>query len=277
MSVEIGRTNSLRIVKEVDFGLYLDGGEHGEILLPKRYVPENYKIDEVIDVFVYLDSEDRIITTTEKPFTEVDEFAYLEVVAVNSVGAFLDWGLMKDLFVPFREQKVSVSRGEWHVVFVYFDDESQRIATSTRLDKFTGDVIPEYLEGEEVDLLIVRKTDLGYQAVVDDLHLGLIYENEVFRELQIGERTKGFIKKMREDDKIDISLQKLGFWNIGGVAENIMNILQENGGTMPVSDKSSPEIISKHFQISKKSFKKAIGTLYKKKLISISKTEIKIV
>ncbi len=274
--IEIGKINSLKVVKEVDFGMYLDGGEHGEILIPQKYIPKGVKIDDFIDVIVYTDTEDRLIATTEKPLAQVGDFAYLRVVAVNTVGAFLDWGLLKDLFVPYREQKSRMEEGRKYVVYIYLDDESQRQVGSSKLEKFTGNIIPEYQEGDEVDLLIVNKTDIGYKVVIDNLHIGLIYENEVFRKLKVGEITKGYIKKMRADEKIDISLQKSGYQNIGEVAEKVLRILKENNGKMTVCDKSSPELISKYFQISKKAFKKAIGTLYKQKLILISKDEIKL-
>lgn len=268
--MEIGKLNTLKIVKKVDFGLYLDGEEHGEILLPSRYVPENVEVDEFIEVFIYLDSEDRIIATTIKPLAMVDEFAYLKVVSVNSFGAFLDWGLMKDLLVPFREQQQTMEEGRSYVVYVYLDKDSRRIVASAKLDKFLDNIPPVYKTGEEVDLLIVSQTDLGYNAIVNNTHWGILYKNEVFQTLPKGKSMKGYIKKVREDDKIDLAIDKPGYERIDGVSAMILKKLEENNGFLNLSDKTDPEYIYLRLGISKKAFKMGIGALYKARKVRIS-------
>jgi len=273
---EIGKYNLLRIVKEVDFGLYLDGGEYGEILLPKRYVPDNSNIDDEIEVFIYLDSNDRIIATTEEPFATVNEFAYLKVIAVNNIGAFLDWGLPKDLLVPFREQKQKMKQGSSYPVFIYFDSESQRLAASAKLDKFLDNLPHEYSPGQKVALFIAEETELGYKAIINNKHWGIIYKNEVFRPIHPGQKLSGFIKKVRDDEKIDLSLEIQGHEKIDSLSQSILDYLQNSGGYSPLNDKSPPEEIYKIFGMSKKTFKKAIGNLYKQKLITISPKGIKI-
>lgn len=267
---EIGKFNKLRIVKTVDFGLYLDGGELGEILLPTRYVPENVQIDDCIDVFIYLDSEDRIIATNIKPFAQVDEVAFLKVVSVNSIGAFLDWGLMKDLLVPFREQHQTMEEGKYYLVFVYLDKDTKRIVGSAKLDKFLDNVPPDYTTGQEVDLMIANQTELGYNAIVNSTHWGMLYKNEVFRNLDKGSKIKGYIKKVREDDKIDLSLDKPGFERIEGVGRMLLKKMEENHGFLGLTDKTDPEYIYLKLGISKKAFKMAVGTLYKARLIRIA-------
>lgn len=268
----IGRYNTLRVVKEVDFGVYLDGGEDfGEILLPIRYVPPGLKPDDELEVFIYLDSEDRVIATTEEPYAEIGEFAYLEAVAVNKTGAFLDWGLMKDLMVPYREQAVKMKEGEKYVVYVYLDDESRRIVATSKLNTALDNLMPEYEEGEEVDLMVIDKTDLGYKVAVNSTHTGMLYHNELFKPIKIGDKCKGYIKKVREDDKIDIALEKPGYDKIDGLAGDILEVIKKKGGQIDVSDKSPAELIYKLFGTSKKNFKKAVGTLYKNRIIEIDK------
>lgn len=273
---EIGKINSLRVVKEVDFGLYLDGGEHGEILLPKRYVPENTKPEDIIDVFIYLDSDDRIIATTETPYIKIGEFANLKVVAVRPIGAFLDWGLMKDLFVPFREQKMKMEEGKSYVVTVYLDHETKRLVASAKIEKFLDNLPPAYQPGEEVDLLIASETDLGYNAIINNSHLGVLYKNEVFKPLYRGDRMKGYIKKVREDEKIDLILQKPGYGKVDDISMQIIEVLKKNNGYMPVTDKTDPETIYELFGVSKKTYKKAIGSLFKFRLIDIEDKGIRL-
>ncbi|MHC4268775.1 MAG: CvfB family protein [Planctomycetota bacterium] len=274
---DIGKINNLKIVKEVDFGIYLDGGEHGEILLPSRYVPENCKVDDIIKVFIYLDSEDRFIATTEKPYAMVGDFALLKVVAVSSVGAFLDWGLPKDLLVPFSEQRPVMEKSESYIVRVYVDKHSNRIVATMRLDKYLDNEPSYFQAGEEVELLICNQTDIGYKAIINNTHWGVLYSNEVFQPLKRGEKTKGYIKKIRNDNKIDLCLHKPGYKRVDDVTEKILNILKQKGGFLPVTDKSSPETIYKLFGVSKKTYKKAIGFIYKKKLITIEKDGIELV
>ncbi len=272
----IGQWNELKVIKELDFGVYLDGGDLGEVLLPRRYVPENCQPEDTVRVFIYLDSEDRYIATTETPYATVGEFALLKVVAVNQVGAFLDWGLLKDLLVPFKEQKQKMDVGRSYVVYLYIDEESQRIAASNKLNKFLDLAPPEYTEGDEVDLMITQKTDLGYKAIVNSQHWGVLYENEIFQPLRVGQKVKGYIKKIREDEKIDLALQPAGYEKIPDLAEILLQELKKNNGFLPLNDKSSAEDIYDRFGVSKKSFKKAVGNLYKKRLITIEKNGLKL-
>ncbi|HIP35595.1 MAG TPA: GntR family transcriptional regulator [Crocinitomix sp.] len=276
--LKIGKVNKLRIVKEVDFGMYLDGGENfGEILLPARYITPSCVVDEEVDVFIYLDSEDRLIATTDFPFAMVDDIALLEVVANTKVGAFVDWGLMKDLLIPFKEQHRELLVGDKVVVKIYIDDLTERIVASAKLDQFLDNTPPEFDYNEEVDLFVHSKTDLGYRMVVNGLHWGLVYENEVFKPLSRGQKLKGYVKLIREDDKIDISLQKQGYVAaIDDASQTVLEKLKQNNGELEVGDKSSPEVINHLFGMSKKSFKKAIGNLYKQKIISIESDRIKL-
>ena len=271
---ELGRLNSLMVVKEVDFGLYLDGGDYGEVLLPNRYVPENFEIGENLEVFIYNDSEDRVIATTETPFTMVNEFALLEVVSVSQVGAFLDWGLSKDLLVPLREQASRLEQGKKYLVFTYIDKETDRIVASTKLNKYLDNTMPEYKEGQEVDIIIADKGDLGVKAIINSLHWGLLYHGEIFGELKYGHRTKAYIKKVRDDEKIDLSLQIPGYSKIEPIAEQILDELKQNDGFLPFTDKSPADSIYNKFGMSKKVFKKVIGNLYKKKIIAIKENGI---
>jgi predicted RNA-binding protein (virulence factor B family) len=273
---EIGKINHLYVVKDVDFGIYLDGGDLGEILMPKRYVPEGTQPEDMIDAFIYLDSEDRLVATTEKPLAMVDEFALLEVVAVTPVGAFLNWGLPKDLFVPFREQRKPMEVGQKYLVYVYVDTDTKRIAASSKIENYLDNLPIDYDEGEEVDLIIVNETDLGYNAIIDYSHLGIIYKNEVFQTLNPGDKIPGFIKKIRTDGKIDLSLVKAGYEKISEFADRIISELEKHEGFLPLTDKSSPEEIYKVFKFSKKNFKAAIGSLYKKRIITLEENGIRL-
>lgn len=275
-STDIGKYNNLQIVKELDFGVYLDGGELGEILLPKRYVPNDVKIDDFIDVFVYNDSEDRVIATTEKPFATVGEFALLKVVSVNSYGAFLDWGLIKDLLLPYSEQKQKMDEGQSCIVFVYLDFKSKRIAASSKIEKYLDNIPADYKEGEEVELLICNPTDIGYTVIINKLHQGMLYKNEIFTTVHRGQKIKGYIKKNRDDEKIDVCLYKQGYGKVDSVAKEILQQLLDQG-ILYVTDKSSPDEIYKRFKVSKKSFKQAIGFLYKQKLISLETDGIRLI
>lgn len=274
--VEIGKYNVLTVVKVVDFGVYLDGGEQGEILMPKEYVPANCFPDDEVRAFVYFDSEDRIVATTEIPLIQVGEFAYLKVVAVSSIGAFLDWGLKKDLLVPFREQKELLVEGRSYLVHAYVDKASGRIVASTKIDKYLDQVFPDYEPRQEVDILIARKTDLGYAVIVDHQHWGLIYDNEIFQSLKIGQKLKGYIKLVREDEKIDVSLQPEGYARIEGLALVVLEKLKDYNGVLDLSDKSKPEEIYRVFGCSKKDYKKALGTLLKQGLIEIREQEVRL-
>lgn len=273
---EIGKLNNLIVLKKVDFGVYFDGEELGEILLPKRYVPADLEIDDVIEVFIYRDSEDRLIATTEKPMAVVGEFALLKVVSVTKFGAFLDWGLPKNLLVPYREQRRLLEEGKSYVVYIYLDERSQRITASTKLDQFLDLTPAGFNEGDEVDLLIYEKTNIGYKAIIEGTHSGILYDNEVFQKLEIGQHIKGYIRKIREDQKIDLRLQKSGYKNVDEVMGKLLAKLKEQNGFIPVNDKSPPEVISETFGISKKTFKKSIGALYKQRLIVMDDEGIKL-
>jgi predicted RNA-binding protein (virulence factor B family) len=272
---EIGKMNLLKAVRKVDFGFYLDGGDLGEILLPMRYAPEKLRIGSEVSVFVYTDSEDRIIATTEQPYAMVGEFACLEVAAVNDTGAFLDWGLPKDLLVPFREQKQIMEEGKSYVVYIYLDAKTNRIAASAKISHFLGLEPAEYVPGDEVDLLITGETDLGYKAIINMRHEGILYRNEVFIRLRRGDRLPGYIQKIRNDGKIDLRLSRDGYAKVDDMARHILYKLDKEGGFLPLSDKSPAEDIYAIFGISKKTFKMAIGALYKERLIDITNSGIR--
>jgi len=273
---EIGKWNNLIVLKELDFGVYLDGQEQGEILMPIRYVPKDLKIGDSVDVFIYLDSEDRIIATTEKPFAQVGDFALLEAVSVSGIGAFLDWGLMKDLFVPFREQKQKMEVGYSYVVYIYLDEQSGRIVGSAKVENFLDKTPPTFEIGQEVDLIIYTQTDIGYKAIINNTHTGVLFDSDVFRTLHRGEHTKGYIKKTRPDQKIDLLLDKPGYEKVDDISKKILDKLKEENGFIGLTDKSPVNDIYDMFGISKKNFKKAIGALYKARMISLEENGIKL-
>lgn len=274
---EIGKWNTLEVVKELDFGIYLNGGEEGEILMPTRYVPEGTKIGDKINVFIYLDSEDRLIATTEIPLAIVGEIALLEAVAVNAAGAFLNWGLPKDLLVPYREQRQQMEVGEKYVVYIYVDEKSGRIAATAKIEDFLDKTPHTFEEKQEVDLVLYEQTELGFKAIINGTHTGIVYHGDVFRVLKRGEKTKGYIKKIREDRKIDLILDKPGYEKVDTVSQQILEKLKEQKGFIPLVDKSPADDIYETFGISKKTFKKAIGSLYKARLITIEENGIKLV
>jgi len=267
----IGRYNSLQIVKHTGFGLYLDGGPDGEILLPTRYIPKDVptEVDDWLNVFVYLDSEDKLIATTEKPRVQVGEFASLKVAEINRVGLFLDWGLPKDLLLPHSEEKRPLQVGDYCVVYVYIDQRTRRITATARLDRHLDKTPARYRVGDAVDLLIVEPTDLGYKAIINGQHWGLIHKNEVFKFLRGGMRERGYIRELRADGKISLSLQPIGSEATDALQALILQQLEENQGVLAVSDKSPAEEIARRFGVSKGNFKKAIGGLYKQGRIVI--------
>jgi len=275
--VEIGKRNTLRVVKFVDFGVYLDGENFRDILLPSRYVPQGCAVGDEIDIFLYLDSDDLLIATTDAPKAMVGECAYLKVVAVNQVGAFLDWGLPKDLLVPFGEQQKPLEVGKSYVVYLYIDDASQRIAASTQIDKFLPDNSLYFKEQQQVDLMIYGRTDLGYKAIVNGVVTGLIFNSDVYTPLQNGQTLKGYIKQVRADNKLDLYLQLANREALDTLSEQILVFLKKQGGRSTMTEKSAPELIAKEFGASKSSYKKALGKLYKKRLILIEKTHIELV
>ena len=275
--IKLGEYNRLTIVKTVDFGLYLDGGDEGEILLPSRYVPKDYQIGEELDVFLYLDSEERLVATTEKPLAQVGDFAYLEVAWVNEYGAFLHWGPMKDLFCPFREQKMRMEMGESYVVFVHIDKESYRIVASAKVEHYLQKDVPPYVAGDEVDLLIWQKSDLGFKVIIDNRYQGLVYEDQVFKRIHTGDRMRGYISRVREDGKLDVTLQPTGYEQARVFSDTLLQYLKDHGGVCDLGDKSDAEVIKCRFQVSKKTFKKAVGDLYKRRLITMTEQGIRLV
>ena len=275
----VGRYNTLQVVKHTDFGLYLDGGADGEILLPNRYIPKDTptEVDEWLNVFVYLDSEDKLIATTEKTKVQVGEFASLKVVEINSIGIFLDWGLPKDLLMPYSEEKRQMRAGEYCVVHVYLDRRTRRITATAKLDRYLDKTPASYRVGQQVDLLVVEQSPMGFKAIINNKHWGLIHKNEVFKFLRSGKQEKGYIKEIREDGKIALSLQPVGQDAAVGLHEQILEKLKAADGVLPLSDKSDPQVISDMFGVSKGNFKKAIGALYKSGQIVIHDNRIELV
>jgi len=267
--IEIGHYNELVVSRHSEPGVYLIDEEGNEILLPNKYVTEEMQTGSNLKVFVYKDSEDRPVATTERPYAIIDEFAFLYVKDVNQVGAFLDWGLEKDLFVPFREQAQKMVSGKSYVVYIYFDLKTERVVASGKLSQFTKNDFIELEDGQEVDLMICNKTDIGVNVIINNMYEGLIFQNEIFQNIQTGDRTRGYIKSVREDDKIDVSLEKLGYDSIEPNSKHLLNQLKFKDGFIPLNDKSDPELIKSTLEMSKKTFKKAVGNLYKQKLIRL--------
>ncbi|MDT0644282.1 S1-like domain-containing RNA-binding protein [Zunongwangia sp. F363] len=267
--LRIGEYHVLTIDRETEPGLFLRNEEGDEVLLPNKYIPEEYELEDEIKVFVYLDHEERPVATTLNPLIKLDEFALLKCVEVTDFGAFLDWGLEKHLFVPFKEQVYPMKIGNRYLVFCYLDLETERLVASSKVHAFLDNSELTVEPFEEVDLIISNKTDLGYNVIVNELHLGLIYNDDIFQKLNIGDRMKGFIKKTRPDGKIDVTLQRPGYRSIEPNAETILAELKRNNGYLRLTDKSSPVEIQRVLEMSKKSFKKAAGTLYKQRLIDI--------
>jgi len=275
--IEQGKTSTLKIIKRASFGLYLSDDSGEEVLLPNKYCTDEMKPEEEVDVFVYQDSEGRKVATTTTPLIAIYEFAQLQVNAVSGVGAFLDWGLDKDLMVPFREQKVKLEEGRWYIVYLDLDRKTDRLYASNRIERFLQNDVISVKEGEEVDLLIWQKTDIGYNVIINNIHKGLIFDNEIFTPLRIGDRLAGFVKKVREDGKIDVAIQASGYRQTNDVNSNrILKQLAENEGFLNFTDKSNPEDIYARFGISKKAFKKSLGALYKQKIISLDKDGIRL-
>ncbi|PJE78148.1 Conserved virulence factor B [invertebrate metagenome] len=276
--VQIGKFNRLAVIREANFGVYLDGLQFDDIVLPKRFVPDNCQVGELLDVFVYLDSDDCLIATTLKPFAQVGEFAHLKVKEVNAVGAFMDWGLPKDLLCPFGVQKIKMAEGKSYIVCLYQDEYTRRIVASSKLNKFLSTDKPRYKSGESVSLLVSGRTDLGYTAIINNRHEGLIFENDIQSAIHIGDEINGFIKRVRSDGKIDLSLKKIGYDKdvMHQLEQAIMECLEKEKGFFPMNDRSSPELIKKNFNVSKRAFKMALGGLYKQRKIIIEKEGIRL-
>lgn len=275
--IRIGRINRLRIKEKQSDTVFLDAGKSGDILLPARDVAARYQQGDEIEVFVQADKEGQLQATTRKPYATVGEFATLQVVSNTSAGSFLHWGMENDLLVPKGEQQHPMVEGQAYVVHVFLSKKTNRIIASSRLDKFLSQQVPDYKEGEEVDLILFEQTDLGYRALINRDHVGMIYRNEIFRQVQMGKQIKGYIKRVREDQKIDLSLQQAGYQGIDEISQTILAIIQKSGAKVAVTDKSPPDDIYALFGVSKKVFKKAIGALYKKRIISIQPDGISII
>ena len=288
-NLKLGDYNILKVVKEAKrpnphsfnneetFGIFLDGGHEGDILMPKKYVPEGTKVGDMIECFLYLDQDERLIATTEKPIAKANEFAFLECSWVNEYGAFLDWGLMKDVFCPFREQKRKMEIGNSYIVHIHLDEESYRIVASAKIDNYFSQEKPAYRHGEEVEIMIWQKTDLGFKVIIDNKYPGLIYQGQIFNHVTTGDRMTGYIDNIRPDGKIDVTLQPTGRKLTADFAETLLEYLHDNNGVCPLGDKSDAEDIKRTFQVSKKTFKKAVGDLYKRRLITISPEGLKLV
>lgn len=270
MALKLGKINTMKVLRKVDFGMYLEGGPTGDILLPKRYIPKGTKIGDELDVFIYLDQDERPIATTQKPLAMVGDFAYLRVAWTNEHGAFLDWGLMKDVFCPFREQKMRMEKDRSYIVHIHLDEDSYRIVASAKIEHFLSKEAPEYKKGDKVDILVWQKTDLGFKVIIDNKFQGLIYDDQVFRNLHTGDKAKAYISAIRPDGKIDVALQKEGREQTLDFAERLYEYLFKHDGYCPYTDKSAAEDIYAEFNVSKKVFKKAVGDLYKRRLITLA-------
>ncbi len=275
--IEIGKSCTLKIVKQVEFGVYLNAHELGQVLLPNKVAPKEFEIGDSVEVFLYLDSQDMVIATTKMPKAQVGQFAYLKAVDTGPYGAFLDWGLDKDLFLPFGEQHREIEVGRSYLVYIYRNSADERIVASSKVDKFLDKTPPPYRNGQEVSLIIAGTTDLGYKAIIDHAHWGVIYKNEVFKPLRFGQTTKGFIKRVRSDDKIDLILQRGVKDELDKHANSILIKLKQAGGFLPLTDKTDATIIYNELAMSKKAFKKSIGGLYKMQKITIDTDGIRLI
>ncbi|GAB1856843.1 S1-like domain-containing RNA-binding protein [Flavobacteriaceae bacterium MHTCC 0001] len=267
--MELGEINTLEILRETDHGIYLIDTNDEQVLLPNRYVPPQFKIWDKIDVFVYLDNEERPIATTEIPYVKKGEYAFLRCNQVTDFGAFLDWGLVKELFCPFKEQAFKMKPGGWYLVYCYLDEKTNRLVASSKTNRFLDNKVLTVEQFEEVDLIVSHPSDIGWNVIVNKKHTGLIFKDNVFKDISVGDTLKGVIKKIRPGNKLDISLEKIGYRNIEPNAERILKELKDNGGFLNLTDKSNPEDIKAVLEMSKKTFKKALGSLYKQRLIEI--------
>lgn len=276
--LRLGDWNDLAITRFSDHGAYLDGGEVGEILMPNAYTDKGMRIGDVLTVFVYLDQQERLVATTEKPLARVGDFAFLRVAWVNEYGAFMDWGLMKDLFVPFREQKMQMQQGKSYIVHVHIDEETRRIVASAKVERWLCPArTADYYRGREVELLVQQKTPLGFKVIVDNACPGLLYDDQIFgREPHTGDRLTGCVVNVRPDGKLDVSMQRIGKSRFRDFADVLLEELEQAGGELPFTDASSPEDISARFGVSKKTFKRALGTLYRARRVELSDRSVRL-
>ena len=267
--IHIGEFNTLTILRETEPGLFLSDDDDNEVLLPNRYVPEEFKIWDKLEVFVYLDNDERLVAVTDDPYIVRGEFAMLRCNQVTNHGAFLDWGMVKELFCPFKEQAFKMKAGGWYLIYCYIDEVTGRLVASSKTNRFLSNQELSVQEFDEVDLIVSHPSDIGMNVIVNKKHLGLIFKDNIFQDMSVGDRLKGIVKKVRHDNKLDIALGQIGYRNIEPNADAIMHELHDNSGFIELTDKSSPDAIKDRLQMSKKTFKKAIGTLYKKRLIEI--------
>lgn len=267
--IQLGKYNTLEILRDTEPGLFLGDTEDNEVLLPNRYVPETFEIGDKIEVFVYLDNEERPVATTDNPYIKKGDFALLRCNQVTKFGAFLDWGLVKELFCPFKEQAFKMKAGGWYLVHCYLDEDTERLVASSKTNRFLDNKELSVSQFDEVDIIISHPSEIGMNVIVNNQHLGLIYKDNIFKDIQIGDRLKGIVKKVRKDNKLDISLSQIGYRNIEPNAQLVLDALNDNSGYLPLHDKSEPEVIKEELQMSKKAFKKAIGSLYKNRQIEI--------
>ncbi|GAL72431.1 S1 RNA binding domain [Jejuia pallidilutea] len=268
-TMELGQINTLEILRETDHGVYLIDDEDNEVLLPNRYVPSEFKIWDKIDVFIYLDNEERLVATTDIPYIKRNEFALLRCNQVTDFGAFLDWGLVKELFCPFKEQAFKMKPGGWYLVHCYLDEKTERLVASSKTNRFLDNKELTVEQFQEVDLIVSHPSDIGWNVIVNKKHIGLIYKDNIYRDISVGDKLKGIVKKIRPGNKLDITLEKIGYRNIEPNAQRILKELEDNSGFLNLTDKSNPELIKDTLQMSKKNFKKAIGSLYKQRQIEI--------
>lgn len=275
--IKLGKYNDLQVAREVEFGVYVTDGEGVEILMPQKYVPANTKVGDTMRCFVYQDSEARLIATTERPYAQVGEFVSLQIKSVNQVGAFADWGTSKELLIPHREQPKEMEESRRYIIYIYVDEMSGRIVGTARVDKYLDNVPAPFEKNEEVDILVWKSTPLGYKVIINNSHSGLIYNNQIFQPVRIGEHLRAWVKDVREDEKIDLSLQPMGYRNVIDSAEaQVLRALHLRGGFLPLTDKSDPAEIAELLQMSKKNFKKAVGALYKQQRIDLEEKGLRL-
>lgn len=266
--IRLGDYNTLTVLRQTDFGVYLEGDATGDVLLPRRYVPEGTKPGDVLSVFIYLDNEERLVATTERPLARVGDFAFLEVAWVNRYGAFLRWGPIKDLFCPFGEQKKKLDVGDCCLVHVHIDEQSYRLVASTKVERYLKGDFPPYAKGDAVSLIVWQRTELGYKVIVDNAYAGLVYRDQVFRHIRLGDRLTGYIAAVRDDGKLDVVLQPAGRQHQADFAATLLQYLKEHDGVCHLGDKSDADDIAQQFGVSKKTFKRAVGDLYKRRLVT---------